>query len=83
MKTRKNDKHQLFTRTYTNQTTSWLVRSLSAFGARISHRQTQIHKTHYGPSGSPEIPKVGTPVSLQAHNFVCRPLINMRFEAKV
>jgi hypothetical protein len=48
MGTRKNDKHQLLTRTYTNQTTSWLVRSLNAFGARMSHEQTRIHKTHHG-----------------------------------
>jgi hypothetical protein len=37
MGTRKNDKHQLLTRTYTNQTTSWLVRSLNVFGAQTHH----------------------------------------------
>jgi len=41
MGSRKNDKHQLFTRTYTNQTTSWLMCSLSTFGA-------QTHKIHHG-----------------------------------
>jgi len=30
-----------------------------------------------------DIPKVGTPVTLGAHNFVCRPLIEMRFEEKL
>jgi hypothetical protein len=38
---------QLFTQTYTNQTTSWLVHSSSTFGARTNHGQTQIHKTHH------------------------------------
>jgi hypothetical protein len=46
---RKSDKHQLLTQTYTNQT-SWLVRSLSAFGARTNHRQTWTQKTHHGPN---------------------------------
>jgi hypothetical protein len=49
MGTRKSDKHQLLTWTCTNQTTSWLVHSLSTFGARKSHWQTQTHKTHHGP----------------------------------
>jgi len=31
------------------------------------------------PSGSPEIPKVRTSATLGAHNFVRRPLIDMRF----
>jgi hypothetical protein len=31
---------QLFTQTYTNQTTSWLVCNWSIFGARTSHGQT-------------------------------------------
>jgi hypothetical protein len=48
MRTRKSDKHQLLTQTYTNQTTSWLMHSLSTFGARTSHRQTQTHKTQHG-----------------------------------
>jgi hypothetical protein len=47
MGTTKNDKHQLLTRTYTNQTTSCLMHSLSTFGARMSHRQTRTHKTHH------------------------------------
>jgi hypothetical protein len=47
MGTRKNDKHQLLTQTCTNQIISWLVRSLSTFGARTSHGQTWIHKTHH------------------------------------
>jgi hypothetical protein len=40
--------NQSLTRTYTNQTTSWLVHSWNIFGARISHGQTQTHKTHHG-----------------------------------
>jgi hypothetical protein len=113
MGTKKSDKHQLLTRTCTNQT-SWLVHNLSTFGAKTSHRQTWTHKIHHGPdlgeattfpfivyyvaghtasiqmafftgfpSGSPEIPKVGTPTTLGAHNFVFRPLIEMRFKTKL
>jgi hypothetical protein len=112
--TKKNDKHQLLTHTCPNQTTSWLVCSLIAFGALMNHKQTQIHKIHHGPnlgeattspfivyyvlamgptlkwhfvprlpSGSPEIPKVETTTILVAHNFVCRPLIDMRFKIKL
>jgi hypothetical protein len=46
---RKNDKHQLFTHTCKNQTTSWLMHNLSVFGVRTNHRQTRTHKTHHGP----------------------------------
>jgi hypothetical protein len=49
MGTKKSDKHQLLTRTCTNQTTSWLVHSLSTFGVRTNHGQIQTHKTHHGP----------------------------------
>jgi len=35
------------------------------------------------PNGSPEIPIVGTPATLGAHNFVCRPLIEMMSEEKL
>jgi hypothetical protein len=35
------------------------------------------------PNGSPEISKVGTPVTLGAHNFVCGPSIEMRFKEKL
>jgi hypothetical protein len=38
------------TRICTNQTTSWLVHSLNTFGARMSHGQIRIHKTHHGPN---------------------------------
>jgi hypothetical protein len=31
----------------TNQTTHWLVHSLSTFGARTSHEQLRTHKTHH------------------------------------
>jgi hypothetical protein len=46
---RKSDKHQLFTRTCTNQITSWLVHNLSTFGAKMNHGQIWTHKTHHGP----------------------------------
>jgi hypothetical protein len=39
---------QSLTRTYTNQTTSWLVHSLSTFGAKRNHGQIRIGKTHHG-----------------------------------
>ncbi len=35
------------------------------------------------PSGSPEIPSTGTPTTLRAHNFLCRPSIAMRSKAKL
>jgi hypothetical protein len=104
MGTRKNDKHQLITRTCTNQTTSWFVHNWSTFGARTSHGQLRTQKTHHGLDlgeittfplivysmpghksrtqmafclGTPEIPKVRTFATLGAHNFVCRPSIEM------
>jgi len=40
---------QLFTRTYTNQTTSWLVHNWNTFGAQMNHEQTRTHKTHHSP----------------------------------
>jgi hypothetical protein len=43
-------------------------------------------KQHFVPgflSGSPEIPKIGTPTTLGPHYFVCRPLIIIRSEAKL
>jgi hypothetical protein len=50
MGTRKSDKHQLLTWTCTNQTTSWLVCSLSVFSAWKSHGQWWIHKIHHVPN---------------------------------
>ncbi len=35
------------------------------------------------PNGSPEIPTIGTPATLEAHNFLCRPPIAMRSKAKL
>jgi len=35
------------------------------------------------PSGSPEIGQVGTLATLEPHNFVNRPSIEMWFEAKL
>ncbi len=105
MRTKKNNKHQLLTRTCTNQTISWLVHNLSAFGAWMNRGQTWTHKIHHNldlgeattfpliiysmPSHGTntqmsfcprtpkcfKIPKVGTPMTLGAHNFVHRPLI--------
>jgi hypothetical protein len=97
-----------------NQTTSWLVRSWSIFGARTSHKQTQIHKTHHGPNlgetttfpllvffvpshkvytnvilsrdsevGSPEVFKIGTLATLEAHNVLWKHSIEVRSEAKL
>jgi hypothetical protein len=37
------------------------------------------HGTNTKVSFCLEIPKVGTPVTLGAHNFVCRPPIEVRF----
>jgi hypothetical protein len=34
-------------------------------------------------NGSPKIPKVGTPMTLEAHNFVCIPPIEIRFKEKL
>jgi hypothetical protein len=47
MGTRKNDKHQLLTQTYINETTSWLMHSLNTFGVRTSHGEIWTHKTHH------------------------------------
>jgi hypothetical protein len=33
--------------------------------------------------GSPEILKIGTPTTLEAHNLFCKPLIEMSFEKKL
>jgi hypothetical protein len=33
---------------HANQTTSWLMRNWSTFGARTNHGHTQIHKIHHG-----------------------------------
>jgi hypothetical protein len=30
----------------------------------------------------PEIPEIGTPTTLEAHNFLCKPLIEVRCKAK-
>jgi hypothetical protein len=40
---------QLFTWTYINQTTSWLMRDWNIFGARTNHRHPRIHKIHHSP----------------------------------
>jgi hypothetical protein len=106
MGTRQKDKHQLLTHTCINQTTSWLVHSLSTFGAKTKHEQIQIHNTHHNPNLGEattfplivyfvplhkahiqmtfwEIPKVGTLTTLGPHNFVRKPLIEMRSKAKL
>jgi hypothetical protein len=35
------------------------------------------------PSGNPEIPKIEIPVVLEAHNFVCKPPIEVRSKTKL
>jgi hypothetical protein len=48
--TRKNDKQ--FARSHKpapNQQTSWLAQGYRTFGAKTSHGQPRIHKTHHGP----------------------------------
>jgi hypothetical protein len=43
-------------------------------------------KWHFVPglsSGSPEIPTIGTFATLGAHNFACKPLIEMKSKAKL
>ncbi len=43
-------------------------------------------KCHFAlgfPSESLEIPKIGIFATLKAHNFVCRPLIEVRSKSKV
>ncbi len=45
-----------------------------------------LHESHIQMTfclGSPEIPKVGPPVTLGPHNFACKPPIEMRFKAKL
>ncbi len=43
-----------------------------------------LHNAHIQMAfGSPKIPKVGTPAALGPHNFVCRPLIEMQYKAKL
>jgi hypothetical protein len=35
------------------------------------------------PNGSPEILEIGTPATLEAHNFVFRPLTEVTFESQL
>jgi hypothetical protein len=43
-----------------------------------------LYKAHSQMAfGSPEIPKVRTLATLEAHNFVCKPLIEMILKAKL
>jgi hypothetical protein len=50
MGTRMNDKWVIIHMNVHKPNTSWLMRSWSTFGARTSHKQTQIHKTHHIPN---------------------------------
>jgi hypothetical protein len=45
-------------------------------------RVTSSSIIHADQNGSPNIPKIGTHATLGAHNFVCRPPIEVRFERK-
>ncbi len=110
---------QLFTQTYTNERTSWLVCGWNTFGAQTNHVHTQIQKTHHDlnlgaattfplqyflclftgcapkchfllglPSWdsrveSPKIFEIGTFATLEAHNFLCRPPIEVRSKTKL
>jgi hypothetical protein len=102
---------QLFTWTCTNQTTNWLVRTWSTFGAHMNHKHTRIHKIHHNvdsvvsfleyflwlttglhpnvilsydsPVESLKILKIGTFATWKAHNFLCRPSIEMKFKEKL
>jgi len=44
---------------------------------------TKCHFVLGFPNGNPEIPTIGIPVTLGAHNFVCRPPIEMGFKEKL
>ncbi len=47
--TKKNDKQLIIHKDLHKITTSWLMHSLSTFGVRTSHGQTQTHKIHHNP----------------------------------
>jgi hypothetical protein len=49
MRIGKMTSNQSFAWTCTNQTTSWLVDSLSTFVVRTNHEQIRIHKIYHGP----------------------------------
>ncbi len=65
----------------------------------MSHRHLWTHKTHYGPDSGEattfphivyfaplhggHIQMAGTLATLKAHNFLCKPPITMRSEAKL
>jgi len=50
----------------------------------LGHRPTpKCHFVSRLPSGSPEIPGIGTFATLKAHNFMCGPSIEMRFKEKL
>jgi len=42
-----------------------------------------LHEAHIQMTFCPKIPKVGTPVTLEPHNFVCKPLIKLSSIAKL
>jgi hypothetical protein len=42
-----------------------------------------LHEAHIQMAFCLEIPKVGTPTTLGPHNFMCRPLIEMKSKAKL
>jgi len=44
---------------------------------------TKCHFVPGLPSGSLEIPTIGSPTNLEAHNFACRPSIGMRSKTKL
>jgi len=40
-------------------------------------------KCHFVKLGNPKIPEIKTPVILEAHNFLCKPLIEVKFKEKL
>ncbi len=56
---------------------------LTLYSMPLHEAHIQMAFCHETPKWDPEIPKVGTLVTLGPHNFVCRPMIEMRSEAKL
>jgi len=47
------------------------------------HLSTRPTSKWFFSPGTPEIAPVGTPTTLEPHNFASRPWIEVRFEAKL
>ncbi len=66
---------------YLGETTTFPLIVLSMPSHRTSTQMSFCLGTPTFPSGSPEISKIGTPATLQAHNFMCKPPIDVRSKA--